>query len=871
MNWWRRLVRDSQMEQQLDRELRFHLEQHEADLLARGVDPAEARRQARLSIGGPAQVKEECRDARGTQALVSMAQDFRYAARRLRREPGFAAVTVAALALGMGATTAIFSAVKPILLDPLPYPHAGRILSIWDFGRGGARAQVTFGTYVEVGRRSRQFDVLAVFKPWQPTLVGTEAERLEGQNVTADYFRVLGVAPAIGRDFQAADDQPNAPRVVILSDGMSRRRFPGDGTIIGREITLDDERYTVIGVMPRTFENVSSPAAEVWSPLRYNSALPGAGKEWGHHLRMLGRLRPAASPASARADLNGIARHPIGQVSRPPWASLAQGLIVNPLQDDVTRGVRPALLAVLGAVVLLLFIACVNVTNLLLARASQRRPEFAMRAALGAGRLRMMRQLLTESLLLAIGGGAMGMAVAAFGVRALVALSRQGLPRVDAIRLDGAILAFSMGITTLIGLAVGLIPALDSARSDPQSALQAASQRTSGRRQWTRRALVVSEVAVALVLLVGAGLLLRSLRELFAIAPGFDGSQVLTMQVETYGRRFDDPATHHYFDQVLEEVRRVPGVAAAAFSSQLPLSGDIDEYGVRFEGDDSNTGYESYRYAVTPGYLEAMKIPLLSGRLFGAGDSAEAPAAAIVSESLARRKFQGQNPLGHRLQVGGMRNTPWATVVGVVGDVKQVSLALTQASAVYVIADQYPADAAMSLVVRARGDAAAMAPAVRNAIWSVDRNEPILRVATMDTLLTASGAERRFVFVLFEAFALAALALAAIGIYGVLAGSVNERTREIGVRVALGASRADILRLVFRQGMTLTVLGAAIGLAGAAGAGRVLVTLLFRVSWLDPLTYAGVIVLLSGVSALACWVPAWRAARVDPAVALRAE
>ena len=534
------------------------------------------------------------------------------------------------------------------------------------------------------------------------------------------------------------------------------------------------------------------------------------------------------------------------------------------------------MLAVVGAVMLVLLIACVNVTNLLLARGAQRRGEFAMRAALGAARWRLIRQLLTENLLLAMLGGACGMIVAQFGVRALVALSPPELPRVDAIRLDGTVFAFALGITVIIGLVLGLVPARYSSREDLHTSLQQSSTRTASGQQLTRRSLVVAEVAIALVLLVSAGLLLRSLQRLFAIDPGFDASHVLTMQVQETGHRFDDDSARaQFFKQALEVVRQVPGVDTAAFTSQLPLSGEYESYGVQFESDRNQDADAALRYAVSPDYFAAMRIPLLSGRLLDEHDVAGAPLAVVLSESFAKRKFPGQNPLGKRVRIGpdiGRADRPWGTIVGVVGDVKQASLALSDSDAFYTSTSQWTwVDRAQSLVIRARGNAAALAASVKNAVWSVDREQPIVRVATMDSLLTTSEAERRFVLILFEAFGLAALILAATGIYGVLSGSVTERMREIGVRVALGATRQDVLELIIRQGMTLTVVGVVIGLAGAMAASQALISLLFGVSRLDPITYLGVIVLLAGVSVISCALPAWRASRVDPASTLRAE
>ena len=806
-------------------------------------------------------------------------QDFHYALRQLRKNPGFACTAILILGLGIGATTAIFSAVNPILFEPLPYPHASRIMMIWYAAEDGSRIPQTFHTYRELAERNRSFDTIAVMKPWQPTFTGADQpERFDGQRVSDSYFRLLGVAPALGRDFQAADDILHGPKVVIVSNGVWRRRFGADNTIIGRDIKLDDDPYTVIGIMPAGFDNVLAPSAEFWSPLQYDNGniVSQQTREWGHHLRMVGRLKTGVSMLQARNDLARIAHTPVSEFPRPPWASLDHGFIANSLRSDLASGVKPALVAISGAVLLVLLIACVNVTNLLLARGAQRRGEFAMRAALGAGRWRLVRQLLAESLLLATLGGALAMMVAQFGVRALVALSPPELPRVDAIRLDGTVFVFALGISALIGLVGGLIPARQASRGDLHMGLQQSSARTAGGQQLTRRTLVVTEFAIALVLLVSAGLLLRSLQRLFAIDPGFDAAHVLTMQVQESGHRFDDDSARaRFFTQALEAVRQVPGVASAAFTSQLPLSGDYESFGVQFAADPNDNSEVGLRYAVSPGYFEAMRIPLRRGRVLDEHDGVGAPLAVLLSESFARRKFPGQDPLGQRLRVGpdiGRADRPWGTVVGVVGDVKQASLALSDSDAFYTSTTQYAwVDSVQSLVARMRGDAAANTRAIKNAIWSVDRDQPVVRVATMDSLLAKSEAERHFVLILFEAFGLVALVLAATGIYGVLSGSVTERMREIGVRVAVGATRGDILALVIRQGLMLTAFGIVIGLAGAMAASQALITLLFGVSGLDPATYFGVIVLLTGVSLIACGFPAWRAAQIDPANTLRAE
>ncbi|HYL97437.1 MAG TPA: ABC transporter permease, partial [Blastocatellia bacterium] len=659
---------------------------------------------------------------------------------------------------------------------------------------------------------NRSFDSIAVMKSWQPTISGADQpERIDGQRVSASYFRVLGILPALGRVFDRSEDQSNGANVVILSDSLWHRRFGHDPSIIGKQIDLDDDSseltaggntYTVIGVMPEDFVNVLAPSVELWAPLQYGM---NQGRTWGHHLRMVGRLLPGVSPAQANSDLDRIGNTLIQEHPNDVFNSR---FVVNSLQEDVTRQVKPALLAVFGAVILVLLIACVNVTNLLLARGAQRRGEFAMRAALGASRTRLIRQLLTECFQLSIGGGAIGMAVAAFGSQAIVALSPSQLPRFGSIGVDATIFAFGLGATALMGVCFGLIPALNASRTDLRSGIQQGSQRTAGGYQSTRNALVVAEVALALILLVSSGLLLRSLQRLFAVNPGFDSSHLLTMQVQEVGSRFQsDGARNRFYADALDAVRRTPGVQAAAFSSQLPLSSDDDEYGVVFQSDnDPDNHYPVFRYAVSPGYFETMNIPLRQGRFLDERDAGDGPVAVLINESLAKSKFKGQDPIGQHLHFGPDSDR-WDTIVGVVGDVSQKSLAAGQPDAVYIPSSRWPGvDTVQSLVVRANGNVDALAADVKNAVWSVDRGQPIVRVETIDEVVAAAFAERRFALLLFEGFGIMALLLAAIGLYGVLSGSVAERTREIGIRSALGASRGGILALVVRQGMGLTCL-----------------------------------------------------------------
>jgi putative ABC transport system permease protein len=871
MRGLRALIRRADADRDLRDEVQHYVDESARAHRARGLSPAEALRAARLEVGNPTVFAEEVRDYGWENAVDTAVMDLRYAARRLRATPAFTIVTAITLALGIGATTAIWSAVNAVLFRPLPYPRAERIIGIADRSADGGRADVTFGTFTELAARAHTLSAIAVMKPWQPTAANTgEPERLEGQYVSAGYLGVFGVAPARGRDFAATDDRASAARVVILSDALWKRRFGADPAIIGRSIRLDDDAYTVVGVMPPGFVAATAPSAVLWTPLQYDMS---QGRAWGHHLQMIARVRPPFGLDDAAREIDAIARAPVSEFPRQPWASLERGLILGSLQDELTRGVRPALLAILGAVGLVLLIVCVNVANLLLARGVQRRGELAVRTALGAGRGRLVRQLLTESLLISLAGGAAGLVVAAVATRAIVRLRPPELPSVASLRIDGAAFAFALAITAAVGVAIGCVPALQAIRADPKDGLGAASRRSTGGHRRTRGALVVAEVALALLLLVSSGLLLRSIERLFAVRSGFDASNVLTMQVQTSGHRFDrDDETARFFAAALDAVRRVPGVTSAALTSQLPLSGDADRYGLRFDPAPAGDPGEvdgTFRYGVSPGYFETMRIPLRRGRFLDERDVANAPAVAVISESVARRRLGTLDPLGRRIRIG---DGPSYTIVGVVGDVKQMSLAAPTAEAVYTTTSQWRfADNPMSVVIRARGYAPLLTTPAREAIWSVDKGQPIVRVATMESLVAASGASRRFALTLFGAFAIAALVLAAAGIYGILAGGVVERSREIGVRAALGATRGRIVGLVLRDGLRLTAVGVVLGVAGAVAATRALASLLFGVSPLDPLTFASVIVVLGAAAAIACAIPAWRAARVDPVIALRGD
>ena len=873
----RTLVRGGAADRELDEEIEQFIDEASSDLEAQGMPPAEARRVARARAGSPLAAREEVRAAGWEHAIETLIADVRYGLRGLRRRPGFAAVTIGTLGLGIGASTAMVSVANPILFDRLPYPAADRLHMIWDRTRDGSTIEMAFGSFLELEARSRSFSGMAVMRSWQPTLTGaTEPERLDGQGVSDGYFRVLGIAPAIGRDFEPADDRPNAPAVVIVSHRLWQRRLDSDTAIVGRQIVLDGNSYTVIGVMPPRFENVLMPAAEVWRAAQYDRTLPALqGREWGHNLRLVARRADGVNAAAAAAELDQIARDRMTGFSRPPWAAMQNGLLLPSLHDEITSNIRSAMLAVLVAVTLLLAIACVNVANLILGRGAERRAEFVMRSALGAGRLRLFRQLLTEAVLIALLGGMAGLAVAGAGVRLLVSFVPEALMPATPIAIDGPVFAFALAVTMVIGLAVGLAPAVHASRTDLKANTPHGSWQTSSSHHRTRRSLVTAEVAFALVLLVGATLLSRSLQQLFAISPGFNGDNLLTMQVQVAGRRFTDPqVTQQFFQRALDAVRAVPGVSEAALSSQLPLSGDSDIYGVRFESSETpetSADGGAYRYAISEGFFDVMGIPLLAGRAITAHDRAGSTPVVVINESFAKRRFPGRDPIGQRLHLGPV-DREWFTIAGVVGDIKQESLSAGRFDAAYISPSQWHfADPAFWLVVKTRATAATVAPSIRQAVWSVDKDQPIVRVAMMSDLITATAGQRRFALLLFQLFGITALLLTAIGIYGVVSGGVNERIREIGVRTALGASRRSILSMVLKQGVALAAIGIALGAIVAAASSRGLSALLFGISPLDPVSYAAVAMLLMGVTIAACWWPARRAARVDPSLTLRAE
>ena len=809
----------------------------------------------------------------GDTRMRRLLQDVRFGFRVLARRPLFTLTAVGTLALGIGATTAVFSVVNPVLLASLPYPQGDRVAMVKQADADGRAGRMGYATFADFRRDNHTLETLAAVSSWMPVLTGgAEPERLGGESVSAEFFRVLGVHPALGRDFRAEEDAQGNNRVVILSHGLWQRRFGGDSGLLGRDIQLGARRYTVVGVLPEAFESLINPSVEIWRPLGYDVSLPYACRTC-QHLLVVARTKPQVTARDAEQDLDRLIKT---YATAYPTEYARPAAVVTPLQDDIANPVRPALYLVLGAAVFVLLIAAANVANLMLGQATRREQEFAIRAALGAGRRSLVRQMLVESLLVSGLGCGLGLAIAWVGVRSLIAAAPAGIPRLDAVGLSVPVLGFSFGVALLCALVLGLVPALGLGRSDVVTRLREGSRGGAGPgRHRLRIGLVVGEVAMALMLMAGAGLLLRSVRNLLGQDPGLDPDHLLTMQVSLAGPAYpDDASVHATYDRLIAAVGAVPGVTSVALASQIPLGGNQDSYGLRIEDQPLANPEEAPsgdRYAVSADYLSTMGIPVIRGRGLLPSDREAAEPVVVINDAFARLAWPGGDPIGKRLQMGGPQ-APWRRIVGIAGNVHHVSLDAPQGPQFYVPLEQWLfADTFLSLVVRARSAPAPLTAAVRQAVWSVDKDAPITQIALMRDLVTGSATNRRFAMLLFELFAITAALLAAVGIYGVLAGSVEERTREIGIRAALGADRRRLLRLVVGQGMTAAAFGLLLGAAGALGLGHLLQSLLFGVGPRDMPTLGATALVLAAVALGACLAPAWRAAGVDPIRALRAD
>ncbi len=869
-------LRRGKTESEMERELRIHLEMETAENIRRGMSEEEARRAALRSFGGVEQTKETYRDIARFRLFEDLWQDLRYGARMLRTHPGFTLVAALTLSLGIGANTAVFSVVNAVLLRPLPYADPDRLVMASPYRHATDGYTVLSPDFLDWRAQSQSFEQIAAYTTGTADLTRIgDPERLTAGMVSAELFATLGVTPTLGRSFTAAEDQPNGASAVILSHNLWQRRFGSDPQLIGRAITLDGQSRTVIGIMAPGFQ---FPAElDVWLPLALESG-PELRRRRMAIVNVVGRLRPGVTQETARADLTTI----LQRMSQPTPGSTSGTYYPSPdvqvrvikLHERLVGDTQRALLVLFGAVAFVLLIACANVANLLLARASARQKEMAIRAAVGAGRLRLVRQLLAESLLLSLVGGGAGLLVAIWGVKMLARMNPDGVARLQESSVDGRVLGFTCVVAVLTGLLAGVFPALQASKTDMNETLKAQSaMRPNGRgARRTLPALMIAEIALSLVLAVGAGLMIKSFMRLLAVPKGFNSEGVLTLAL-TPGRAKYPPGSlqlRAYYEGALARVQGLPGVRSASLASFLPLAGRTRrQMAVQIEGRAPIQGGFEVN-CISPAYFGTMGLEMRSGRPITDQDGAVAPQVTVINETFARRFFPGENPIGRRLLVG---QTP-KTIVGVAVDTRHFGLDQEVQPEIYTSYLQDGSNA-MRLVAQAapgqnsEAGLASLAAAIHNQIRAMEPNEPVNQVITMDRRLSDSVAQRRYQTLLFGVFAAVALVIATVGIYGVISYSAGQRTHEIGIRMALGAQSGDVLRMVVGQGMRLTMIGAAIGVAAALGLTRVIESMLFEISATDPATFVSVTLLLVIVSLIASYIPARRATKVDPLLALR--
>ena len=810
-------------------------------------------------------------------------KDVRYAVRRLRKAPGFSVIVLLTLALGIGANTAIFSVVNTVLLRPFAYRDPERLVVVDHFypSLNNLEAGASAPGFRDLREKTELFDGVFVMTGWGPALTGAggEPQRLQGTRASGLMFRTLGVSPLLGRTFTPDEDEPGKERVVVLSYGFWQRQFGGDPSVVGEQIILNGEQHDVIGVMPASFRNFNNQATDLWRPLALTPQQFGGGRtnEW---LTLVARLKPTVSIERARSDLTTFASQLRQQF--PDQYATDWTFKVTPMNESVSGRIRPALLVLLGAVGFVLLIACANVANLLLARAASRIKEVAIRSALGASRRDLVRQLLVESVLLAVVGGVLGLGFAWLAVKGVIVLQPANVPRIAELRIDGIVMVFTAGLSLFTGLLFGLAPAAQSSRANLQETLKEGGRSATADRSGhaLRRVLVVAEVALALTLLTGAGLLIKSLALLQEVNPGFDSNNLLTFTVSVPGSRYEsDTARIQYFDRAIEAVRAVPGVTDVGITSTLPFGGSWSTGSFRVEGyqpPPNTPGPWGDQRVVNPSFFTTLKVPLVKGRYFNEQDGTTGNQVVVVDAEMVRRYWPDADPIGKRVTFNDPQRDSvvnWMTVVGVVGHTKHEGLDAEDRVQLY-----HPyrrgggfAGGQMTFAVRTAGDPNATLSAVRSAIYSVDRDVPLANTSTMETNIGNSMGQRRFAMLLLGLFAAMAAVLASIGIYGVMSYSVTQRAHEIGIRMALGAARRNVLSMVMGQGLLLVGIGVAIGVAGAVALTRLITSQLFGVKPTDPATFAMVAFLLVGVAMLATLVPALRATRVDPIVALRDE
>jgi putative ABC transport system permease protein len=802
--------------------------------------------------------------------MQTLILDLRYGIRMLIRRPGFMVVAVITLALGIGANTMIFSVVNAVLLNPLPFPDSARLVRLGE-SHPTFKGGFTYASFLDLGNETETLENIAAARFWSDSITdGGEPESVSIMLVSANFFPALGVPPLLGRTFLPEEDQRGRDNVVVISHALWQRRYGGDPSLIGKTIKFGSRELTVLGVMPAGFQSniLFSGQYDLWAPLSPGGNLHDNRRS--HLLAVVARLKPRVTITQAESELAALATGIEQQ--NPGVDDPEMGITVIGLQDRLVAPMRPALLVLLCAVGCVLLIACANVANLLLARSAVREREMAIRLALGASRWRIARQLLTESALLGVAGGAAGLLLAVWGVDSIAALAPANLPRIDEVRIDGRVLVFTLITSLLTGILFGLAPALQLPRIAIQEVVKDGGRGSTGtRRRWLRHFLVVSEVAIALVLLIGAGLLINSFWRLQQVDRGFDARNVLTLNLTL--SRYSTPAQQIAFlRQVLERVAQAPGARAVGVTSTLPLRGGpstgfvIEGRPPLALGDEPSADIR----IIDPNYFRAMGIPLRAGRAFAETDSSEATKVMVINENMARVCFPDEDPIGKRVTMKDWGPPLTGEIVGVAGDVKADGLDSETRPMIYWAYPQFPV-IFNSIVARTEGDPLNVIGAIKSQIWSVDPNQPVTSVSTMEEILTSSVAPRRFNMLLIGCFAAIALALAAVGIYGVISYTVSQRTHEIGIRVALGAQGSDVLKLVVGQGMTLALAGVGLGLAAAAGLTRLMASLLFGVSPTDTPTFAAIAILLTAVAFAACVLPARRATRVDPMVALRYE
>ncbi|HEX8458967.1 MAG TPA: ABC transporter permease [Pyrinomonadaceae bacterium] len=880
-------------EAEIVEELAQHLEDRYEQAVAGGASAEEARRACVAELAESELLTEELGrverrappetvvpGAQGrTNIMGDIRQDLRYAVRMMWKTPAFTVVAIIALALGIGANSAIFSVVNTVLLRPLPYQDPERLVMVWeDDTKGGyPRDTPAVANYIDWRDQNTVFEGMAAFADEDFNLTGTsEPERLKGRRVSSSLFALLGVQPQAGRALLPEEDQPGRSRVVVLSHGLWQRRFGADAKAVGRQISLNGESYTIVGVMPSHFQ-FPTREDELWVPIGFTPQ--EAANRGRHYLEVLARLKPGVSLEQAQAKMSTIA---VRLQQQYPQQNSDLGAVITPLHEQVVGDIKPALLVLLGAVGFVLLIACANVANLLLARAAVRQKEISIRVALGASRLRLVRQFLTESVLLSVVGGGLGLLLSVWGVSVLKAFIPENISQVEAIAIDARVFLFTLLVSLLTGLVFGFAPATQASRLNLNETLKEGGRDSAAGSQGNRiRALlVVMEVAVSLILLIGAGLLINSFLRLRQVDPGFRPDNLLTMQVVLPTFKYPDHARRTaFYNELLARLENVPGVKSAAVTTNLPLYQQGNSITMSFEGRPDPAPGQGKRPAiatrvVSPDYFQTMGITLLQGRGFTNEDKVDSPAVAVINETMARRFWPNQDPTGKRITPGSLSSTDpndWITVVGVARDVRQFELVADPKPQMYLSYVQAGFFAPNDLVVSTDLEPLSLAPAVRKTVWEVDKDQPVSKIRTMEEIVSESVARQRFSMMLLGLFAALALVLAAVGIYGVMSYSVAQRTREFGIRMALGARRGDVLRLAVGHGLKLVLIGIAIGLGAAFLLTRVMSSLLYGVSATDPLTFISISLILISVALLASLIPALRATKIDPIDALRYE